>query len=83
MRKEYSNWSRNNKIELLWSRQSFGESTISDFKSLSNFQVKGKKIFKSLSNSRWQNRKEHLNRSTKNIDMAEIAKCLVRDDVME
>ncbi len=27
-------------IGLLWSRQSFGESTISDLESLSNFQVK-------------------------------------------
>ena len=33
---------------LLWSRESFEESTISDLESPSNFQVKEKKIFKSV-----------------------------------
>ena len=47
-KKNYSNRSGNNKIGLLWSRQSFRESTMSDFESLSNFQVKEKKIFKSV-----------------------------------
>ena len=37
------------KIGLLWSRESFEESTISDFESPSNFQVKEQeKIFKSV-----------------------------------
>ena len=42
-KKIYSNRSRNNKIGLLWSGQSFGESTISDLESPSNFQVREKK----------------------------------------
>ena len=41
--KKYLNRSRNNEIGLLWSWQSFGESTILDFESPSNFQVKEKK----------------------------------------
>ena len=48
----YSNRSINKEIGLLWSRQSFGESTISDFESPSNFQVKEKKIFKSVKKQR-------------------------------
>ena len=54
-KKNYSNRSRNNKIKeigLLWSSESFGESTISDLESPSNFQVKGKKIFKSVQKQR-------------------------------
>ena len=43
-KKNYSNRSRNNEIGLLWSGQSFGESTISNFESQSKFQVKEKKI---------------------------------------
>ena len=39
-----SDRNRNNEIGLLWSRQSFGESTISDLESPSNFQVKEKEI---------------------------------------
>ena len=42
----------NKEIGLLWSRQSFGENTISDFKSLLNFQVKEKKLFKSVQKQR-------------------------------
>ena len=38
----YSNWSINKEIGLLWSRESFGESTISDLEFPSNFQVKEK-----------------------------------------
>ena len=33
-------------IGLLWSRESFGETTISDLESPSNFQVKEKKLLK-------------------------------------
>ena len=52
-RKIYSNQSRNNEIGLfLWSWQSFWESTILDFESPSNFQVKEKKLFKSVQNKR-------------------------------
>ena len=40
--KNYSNRSINKEFGLLRSRQSFGESTISDFESPSNFQVKEK-----------------------------------------
>ncbi len=42
-KKNYSNQSRNNKIGLMWSRMSFGESTISNLESQSKFQVKEKK----------------------------------------
>ena len=35
-------------IGLLWSRQSFGESTISDLESPSNIHVKEKRILKSV-----------------------------------
>ncbi len=45
VKKKYSNWSRNNEIGLLWSIQSFGESTISDFESPLNFQVKEEKNY--------------------------------------
>ena len=41
--------SRNNEIWPLWSWQSFGESTISDFESPSNFQVKEEKIYSNRS----------------------------------
>ena len=51
-KKIYSNRSRNNEIGLMWSGQSFGESTISDLESPSNFQVKEEK--------------KYLNRSIKN-----------------
>ena len=37
---------------LLWSRESFEESTISDLESSSNFQVKEKKLFKSIQKQR-------------------------------
>ena len=47
-RKKYSNWSINKEIGLLWSRESFEESTISDLESPSNFQIKGKKLFKTV-----------------------------------
>ena len=43
-KKKYSNRSRNNEIGLMWSGQSFWESTISNFESPLNFQVKEKKI---------------------------------------
>ena len=36
----------------MWPRQSFGESTISDFESTSNFQVKEKKLFKLVQKQR-------------------------------
>ncbi len=42
-KKKYSNRFINKEIGLLWSRESFGESTISDLESLSNFKVKEKK----------------------------------------
>ena len=48
----FSNRSRNNEIGLMWSWQSFGESTISDFESPSNFQVKEKKLFKLVQKQR-------------------------------
>ena len=51
-KKNYSNRSLKKEIGILWSRQSFGESTISDFESQSNFQVKEKKIFKSVQKQR-------------------------------
>ena len=40
------------KIGLLWSRESFEESTISDLESPSNFQVKVKKLLKSVQKQR-------------------------------
>ena len=43
-KKNYSNQSRKNENGLLWSGQSFGESTISNCESQSKFQVKEKKI---------------------------------------
>ncbi len=43
-KKNYSNRSRNNEIGLMWSGQSFWESTISNFESPLNFKVKEKKI---------------------------------------
>ena len=42
--KKYSNRSIKKEIGLLWSSESFGESTISDLESPSNFQVKEKNI---------------------------------------
>ena len=50
--KNYSNRSRNNEIGLIWSGQSFGESTISNFESPLNFQVKEKKLLKSVKKQR-------------------------------
>ncbi len=40
------------KIGHLWSRELFEESTISNFESPSNFQVKEKKLFKSVQKQR-------------------------------
>ena len=52
-KKNYSNRSINKEIGVLWSRQSFGESTISDFESPSNFKSKEeKKILKSVKKQR-------------------------------
>ncbi len=48
-KKNYSNQSRNNEIWLLWSRQSFGESTISNLESQSKFQVKEEKSYSNRS----------------------------------
>ena len=41
--KKQRNFARNNEIGLMWSGQSFWESTISNFESPLNFQVKEKK----------------------------------------
>ena len=51
-KKKYSNRSINKEIGCLWSRQSFVESTMSDFESPSNSQVKEKKLFKSVQKQR-------------------------------
>ena len=48
----YSNRSINKEIGLLWSRESFEESIISDLESPSNFQVKENKLFKSIQKQR-------------------------------
>ena len=47
-KKSYSNPSIKKEIGLLWPRQSFRESTISDLESPLNFQVKEKIVFKSV-----------------------------------
>ena len=47
--KKYSNRSINKEIGLMWSGQSFGESTISDFESPSNFQIKEEKKYSNRS----------------------------------
>ena len=51
-KKNYSNRSINNEIVNLWSVSDLRESTISDLESPSNFQVKEKKILKSVQKQR-------------------------------
>ncbi len=48
-KKKYANRSIKKKIGLLWSRQLFRESTISDLESPSNFQVKEEKNYSNRS----------------------------------
>ena len=50
--KKQRNYARNNEIGLMWSGQSFWESTISNLESPLNFQVKEKKLLKSVEKQR-------------------------------